>query len=1193
METILTDTIFDELEQLKSIILENFTYSLPLEALKKQLKSKQTISTVAGLNSTSKAIITAYLTGSITGPSLIITPTVSSALKLQMELGWLTVLPVYYFPSVETNPYELAYSPANTVKERLECIDKILKQEPSIIIINAKSLLSKLLSPEEYENYSLSLQTGEELEPTDIIEKLTGLGYTRTPMVIDPGEFSIRGDICDIYPISGQPIRIEFAFDEIDTIRFINIETQRSISNTDKVKIRPRYKIVINNDNQKILHSILAEKLTAIKKDDSIPEKEVLIENIENFITQLEEFKYFEGIEYCAPFIHKNMSTLLDYLPECATLILDEPDEIENNLFKHGFSLEDYYNKELKGQRLFKLNENLHKSTSKLLEQMNQFPQLYLKTIPDGEEETENYLELDYKYIPSFLGNLKKAAEFINNLIKEKYRVVITTEYPQRVKSVFSEWDCQAIYLAAENDEKISETDVIISRTGISTGFILPEFKLACLTDTELFGKRLKKATISKKTSKRENLDFFLSPSDLQENDFVVHARHGIGKFIKLQQMTIDKQSRDYLTIEYHKGDKLYVPVDQINLLTRYRGAGDAPPKLSKMGGADWENIKRKAQKSIEDIAADLLNLYATRARTEGYIFDPDSAWQQEMEEAFEFVETPDQLRAIIDVKNDMESEKPMDRLVCGDVGYGKTEVALRAIFKAVLSSKQVAILVPTTVLAQQHFNTLSERFLPYPINIAMLSRFRTAKEQKDTVKRLITGECDIVVGTHRLLQKDIDFKNLGLVVIDEEHRFGVKHKEKLKQLRQQIDVISMSATPIPRTLYMAMSGIRDMSLINTPPVNRKPIKTHVGAFSDKLVKSAIMREMERDGQIYYVHNRVQSIHRVAYDISQLVPDARIIVGHGQMKEKELESIMLDFSVHNYDILLCTTIIESGLDIPNVNTIIIEDADCMGLAQLYQLRGRVGRSDRQAYAFCLHKPKKILSPEAKKRLMAIREFNTLGSGYQIALRDLEIRGIGNLLGSQQHGHMVAIGFDLYCEMLDDSIKRLKGQEVVKKYLPVVDINITAFIPDNWVGTKEQKIVEYKRLAAVESQRELEIITEEWQDRFGNIPQEVENLIKIVKIRLLASEIGFNLIREEEEYIRIFTNYDYKFWQNFITKIPPQFNNRSRWVKMPETSLDGTSAILIKYSGLTPQRLINFLLELSYYLNNYLKDNKGD
>ncbi|MGD9581436.1 MAG: transcription-repair coupling factor, partial [Vampirovibrionia bacterium] len=1072
-------------------------------------------------------------------------------------------------------------------------LEYLINQRPSVIIINAKTLLQPFLSVDDYLLNSFSYAVGDDIDIDDIIQRLINIGYTRVPMVMDPGEFSVRGDICDIYPMSSAPVRLEIAFDEVESIRSLDVNTQRSVKILDSIIVRPRYKVVITDDNKAKFLQILNDQLLESKKNLTEEEFLSLNDQVSNIITQIEEFKYFEGVEYFAPYIHDSLNSIVDFLSKGTMVVFDESYEINNQVLNYYNKLDNEYNKGIKSGNLLLLPYLLHFNPEETICKLNKFSTLNISSLPENYDDIENYFEFNYDFVPSFMNNLKEAAAFVNNLKRDRYNVIITTEYPKRVQNTLSEWNCKSICIDEDTIDTVSKNDTIVTRIGLTTGFILPDLRILSITDKELFGKRPKKPTISKKTSKRENLDFFLSPADVHENDFVVHARHGIGKFVKLQQMCIDNQYRDYLTIEYQGKDKLYVPVDQINLLTRYRGSGDTAPKLSKMGGADWENIKRKAAKSIEDIAMDLLNLYAKRSKVDGYPFDADSNWQIEMEDAFEYVETPDQLSAINDVKADMESYNPMDRLICGDVGYGKTEVAIRAVFKAVLSGKQVAILVPTTILAQQHFNTIKDRFLPYPVNIGLLSRFRTPKQQKEIIKNLITGDCDIVVGTHRLLQKDVEIKNLGLVVIDEEHRFGVKNKEKLKQLREHVDVLSMSATPIPRTLYMALSGIRNMSVINTPPVNRSPIKTFVGAYSDKIIKSAVLRELEREGQVYYVHNRVQSIHKVSNHLQELMPDVRIAVGHGQMNERELENVMINFSNHEFDILLCTTIIESGLDIPNVNTIIIDDADYMGLAQLYQLRGRVGRSDRQAYAFCFYKQDKLLTSEAKKRLMAIREFNTLGGGYQVALRDLEIRGIGNILGTKQHGRMVEIGFDLYCEMLEEAVLKLKGQEIVKKFIPIVDINITAFIPDTWINDKELKIIEYKRLAAVESQRELDLIVDEWKDRFGSIPDEVMNLVIVTRIRLLASEIGFNLIREEKDFVRIFTNYDFKTWKLLTSKIQPHLVNRTKWIKMPDSSVDGISSILIKYSGFTPKHLLNFIEELCLNLFKSTQKLRGD
>ncbi len=696
-----------------------------------------------------------------------------------------------------------------------------------------------------------------------------------------------------------------------------------------------------------------------------------------------------------------------------------------------------------------------------------------------------------------------------------------------------------------------------------------------------MFNKRQKDVPSGRKRHYKEKAEYIESINDIKEGEYVVHAIHGVGVYKGLTKQEFDGQLKDYLTIEYANKDKLHIPAEQINMLCRYRGSGQIKPKLSRMGGSDWENTKSRVKKEVETIAYDLLRLYARRKMQEGIAFAEDSPLQLEMEEAFEYIETPDQNKAINDIKTDMESSTPMDRLVCGDVGFGKTEVAMRAMFKAVTSLKQVAVIVPTTVLALQHYQTISERFKPFGINVELLCRFRSGKEQKETLRNLATGKCDVVVATHKLLQDKVVFKDLGLLVIDEEHRFGVRHKEKLKEFRENIDIISMSATPIPRTLYMSLSGIKDISIINTPPQNRLPIKTFVGEFNEQTVKNAIVNELDRDGQVFYLYNRVETIEEFKIELQKLVPQARIAVGHGQLTEKQLEEVIVDFSNHESDILLCTTIIENGLDIPNANTIIIHEADKLGLAQLYQLRGRVGRSEKQAYCYCLYKKSKELTKEASERLKAIKEFTTLGSGYRIAMRDVEIRGVGNVLGTKQHGHMINVGFDTYCQLLEETVMELKGEGEKAVKPAIVDINVTAFIPDDWVGSTEQKMIEYKRLADVKNETELEYIISEWKDRFSKIPNEVENLIKLIKIRLLATRCNLSLIREAGDVIRIYTPYTQYEWNILRTKLSKDILRRVKFTIAPKSCNDGKSILLLNIEYSDFEEVFNILSGLFY------------
>ena len=646
------------------------------------------------------------------------------------------------------------------------------------------------------------------------------------------------------------------------------------------------------------------------------------------------------------------------------------------------------------------------------------------------------------------------------------------------------------------------------------------------------------------------------------------------------------------MSIEYANKDKLHIPAEQINMLCRYRGSGQIKPKLSRMGGSDWENTKTRVKKEVETIAYDLLRLYARRKMQEGIAFAEDSPLQLEMEEAFEYIETPDQNKAINDIKVDMENSTPMDRLVCGDVGFGKTEVAMRAMFKAVTSLKQVAVIVPTTVLALQHYQTILDRFKPFGINVELLCRFRSAKEQKETLKNLVSGKCDVVVATHKLLQDNISFKDLGLLVIDEEHRFGVRHKEKLKEFRENIDIISMSATPIPRTLYMSLSGIKDISIINTPPQNRLPVKTFVGEYNEQTVKNAIINELDRDGQVFYLYNKVETIEEFKLELQKLVPHARISVGHGQLSEKQLEEVIIGFDNHESDILLCTTIIENGLDIPNANTIIIHEADKLGLAQLYQLRGRVGRSEKQAYCYCMYKKSKELSKQATERLKAIKEFTTLGSGYRIAMRDVEIRGVGNVLGTKQHGHMINVGFDTYCQLLEETVMELKGEGEKPVKSAIVDINVTAFIPDDWVGSAEQKMIEYKRLADVKNETELEYIVSEWKDRFSKFPDEVENLIKLIKLRLLATDCKLSLIREAGNNIRIYTPFTQYEWNLLKNSLDKKILRRVKFTIAPKACNDGISILLVDIEYSDFEEIFNILSSLFYDIKKIISNYTG-
>ena len=1068
---------------------------------------------------------------------LVITSTEQNALKYQNDLKKAFGVESDLIPFQNISMYESVPPNRYDYAEQV----RILLERPNVVIAPVKTLLEKFPTEDFYKKHSINFKIGDEIDVKKIAQKFVDLGYKHSTMVSDIGEFSIRGDIIDIFSLDKNAVRIELWGDEIVDIRYFNNETQKSIEKIKSVKIMPMYKFTLENGIPDI-----------IKKED--------------------EEGYYEGIDVYQSYLNDNLISILDYFNDYI-LVYDETSELYTKYENVDKNLEEQLQENLKLGLNVELKDRNHVTFEEFIQKSAGFVKVALNNFLDSE--MEEIVEFNSLPVQNFGANLDEIAAFIKKYQSQtsenssKYRIIIATDYPERVKEILSERDIFDV----EYNESIS-----------SAGSILEDFKTIVLTDRELFNKRTKEVTSSKRSYYKEKPEYIENINDIKEGEYVVHSVHGVGIYKGLSQQEIDGQLKDYLTIEYANKDRLHIPAEQINLLVRYRGSGSIKPKLSRMGGKDWENTKTRVKKEVEQVAYDLLRLYAKRKMQKGIQFLPDTTWQVEMEEAFEYTETPDQMKAINDVKADMESEQPMDRLICGDVGFGKTEVAMRGIFKAVTTGKQVAVVVPTTILAFQHYQTISERFKPFGVNVELLSRFRSKKEQKETIKHLATGECDVVVGTHRLLQDGIIFKDLGLLVIDKEHRFGVRHKEKLKQLRENIDIITMSATPIPRTLYMSLSGIKDMSIINTPPKNRLPIKTYVGEWNENIVKNAIIHELDREGQVFYLYNRVETIDEFKIQLQKLVPNARIAIGHGQMDEKTLEKVIIDFANHEYDILLATTIIENGIDIPNANTMIIHNADKFGLAQLYQLRGRVGRSQRQAYCYCLYTKSKEITADAVQRLKAIKEFTTLGSGYQIAMRDVEIRGVGNILGTKQHGHMVNVGFDTYCQLLEETVHELQGEVVDNTPPTIVDINVTAFIPDEWVGSSEQKMIEYKRLADVKSEVELDYITEEWKDRFAKPPESVENLIKLIRIRLAATEAKITLIRETESNIRIYTPYLQAEWKLIQHKLPSEILKRIKYTIAPSSCLEGNSILLLNNSYMNFNEVFNILIDLFYYIN---------
>ena len=1089
--------------------------------------------TLTGLTIFSRLLLLKYIFKLSGKKVLFITSTEQSALKYSSDLERLFELTSETLPYQNTSPYEVV---TGNLYDYARQVNTLLNL-PDIVIAPAKVLLEKFPSNIFFENNSFKLKVGESIDQKNLLSRLIKLGYKRSTMVSDIGEFSIRGDIADIYSLEENPVRVEFWGDEIIDIRFFNNETQKSIEKIKEITIEPLYKFILPDSTPQDFPKELQE--------------------------QLDNEGYFEGVNVYQSYFNNDLVSVLDYFKDYI-IVFDEYAEVSAKYQQIDDNFVNNYNEGLKTQNIHPLKEINHFTLTETLNRTAGMQKIYFNNFLS--DENNEVIDIDARNVQVFDADMDEAAKFLKE--HKGYQITIATDYQERVKEVLSDYDI---------------FDINFIKNITSQGTEIQDGKILLLTDRELFNKRQKEVPSNRKRHYKEKAEYIESINDIKEGEYVVHSIHGVGVYKGLTKQEFDGQLKDYLTIEYANKDKLHIPAEQINMLCRYRGSGQVKPKLSRMGGSDWENTKTRVKKEVETIAYDLLRLYARRKMKTGIEFAPDSPLQLEMEDTFEYIETPDQLKSINQIKADMESPNPMDRLVCGDVGFGKTEVAMRAMFKAVTSLKQVAVIVPTTVLALQHYQTVSERFKPFGIDVELLCRFRSAKEKKETLKNLATGKCDVVIATHSLLQDNVIFKDLGLLVIDEEHRFGVRHKEKLKEFRENIDIISMSATPIPRTLYMSLSGIKDISVINTPPQNRLPIKTFVGEYNEQTVKNAIVNELDRDGQVFYLYNRVETIEEFKLELQKLVPNARIAVGHGQLSEKHLEDVIIGFDNHDYDILLCTTIIENGLDIPNANTMIIHEADKLGLAQLYQLRGRVGRSEKQAYCYCLYKKNKELSQEATERLKAIREFTTLGSGYRIAMRDVEIRGVGNILGTKQHGHMINVGFDTYCQLLEETVNELKGEKVKANKPTIVDINITAYIPDEWVGSGEQKMIEYKRLSDVKNETELDYIISEWKDRFSRIPEEVENLIKLIKIRLLATDCGITIIREAGNDIRVYSPFTPYEWNIIKQGLDKTILRRVKFTVAPKTCEDGKSILLVNNQNLTFEEMFNILSGLFYYI----------
>ncbi|HMQ33360.1 MAG TPA: transcription-repair coupling factor [Chloroflexaceae bacterium] len=1112
---------------------------------------------VAPLLAAGRAPLAAALARRHGAPILFVVGSGDAALRAADDLRqWLPPEAVLVFPASDAMPYEHMSPGPQVLSRRLRVLAALAERSgdqgppaddrqaaeparpssliphpsPLIVVAAVKALLQPTLAPAELERASVALRRGQQVRQDDLVRRLVELGYRAAPTVEEPGELARRGDLVDVWPTAAElPLRVELFGDEVDSMRQFDPATQRSEGRVEAAAIGPPHEIPLWN-RELALARIKALQLDGLRREARAEWDEA--------IGRLEAGERFEGRAFYGPFFRELRGTLLDHLPPGSAVLLSEAQFL--------------------AQHAAELHEQAEAQRARLVESAElppDFPRPYLlweellradgrSTLVDlSNNEGEGQIAPP-AFAPAelFGGQFRRLIGDIVERLGRGERVVAVTGQAARLQELVEEG------LRADARGAGAE-QFSVFHGALDGGWRLPELGVTLYSDAEIFGIRQRRPLSERRKKGRSADERAAFVRGLKPGDYVVHIEHGIALFEGMIHRTVGEIEREYLVLRYAQGDKIYVPVDQVDRVTRYIGTGDGSPTLTRLGTQEWERAKRKARAAVQDLAEDLLNLYAQRQLKQGHAFTPDNEWQRELEAAFPYIETDDQLRAIGDVKADMEQTVPMDRLICGDVGFGKTEVALRAAFKAVQDGRQVAVLVPTTVLAQQHFDTFTRRMAAFPVSVEMLSRFRSPKEQDAITADLGKGRVDIVIGTHRLLSKDVRFKDLGLVIVDEEQRFGVRHKERLKQLRAEVDVLTLTATPIPRTLHMAMAGIRDLSVIDTPPEDRVPIKTYVLPYDENLIREAILREIEREGQVYFVHNRVHSIYHVANRLKSLIPEATIGVGHGQLEERELERVMLDFFEGRFDVLVCTTIIESGLDVPNANTIVIDDATNFGLAQLYQLRGRVGRSANRAYAYLLYKQEKAMTEEAQARLEAIQEATELGAGFRVAMRDLEIRGAGNLLGAEQSGHIAAVGFDLYSRLLEQAVRQLKSgvdarrdeeragapmgeedgvaeamvslseaarklvisEKILVSPLVTLDLPLTAYLPAGYIADERVRLAMYQRMVEAQTVEEVKELRKELQDRFGQPPEEALHLLTWLQIKALALQAGVSSV----------------------------------------------------------------------------------
>ncbi|MDD7362792.1 MAG: transcription-repair coupling factor [Peptoniphilus sp.] len=1043
-------------------------------------------------------------------PILLVTYDVARAKKLAEDLSYYAEDGVYQLAARELFFFQRDAGSQELLGERLQTLQAMMTDRAKIVVTTPEALGGIFLKPSYLEEVAFSIGLGDVIELDDLIASLVEAGYKRVDFVEGMGQFSVRGGIVDIFTPSAYPCRIEFFDVEVDSIRLFDAGSQRSIETVERVEIFPVHDVILDERLSEVAAKGIARDLKGIDKL-SLASKERASEKYEPLIEQLRSGARINNTDLLLPYIPKRArANVVDYFKRPPIVFIDEPRRMREVAEKQATTLVDTLTDLAEAGELLREHLNIqidYESTRRDLKRFDRLISSHIVRSYD-ERELKEIVNFQVKTVTSFGGRLGVFQEEIRRYVDDDYTVVLlggTAEKTKKLVETLEEMDFSVSELTSELKPGVVQID----EGHVHGGFEFEHERFVLLNSTEIFGdyKRRKK-----RKKKRDVIDL----GTLHVGDYVVHESHGIGKFMGTTNLEVQGVQRDYISLMYRDGDKLFLPMDQLSLIHRYIATDDAPPKISRLNTQTWRKTKAKAKRSVEEMAEDLVELYSKREDVKGYAFSKDQPWQKEFEASFPYEETEGQLLATEEIKADMERAKPMDRLLCADVGYGKTEVALRAAFKAILDGKQVAFLVPTTILAQQHYNTMRERFSNFAVKTAILSRFRTAKEIKEDLEGIRIGNVDIVVGTHRLLSKDVKFKDLGLLIVDEEQRFGVRHKEKLKLLKENVDTLTLTATPIPRTLQMSLAGIRDMSVIDEPPQERFPVQTYVIEYNPMMVREAILKELDRGGQVYFVYNRVQSMERMLGELRALVPEARFAMANGQMGERELEDTMLQFVNREVDVLLCSTIIETGMDVSNANTMIIWEANRLGLSQLYQLRGRIGRSNRMAYAYFTYQRNASISEVAEKRLAAIREFTEFGSGYKIAMRDLEIRGSGNILGESQHGHMNAIGYDLYMKFLRQAVSRAKGEEDEETVETTIDVLIDSYIPKRYIRDESQRMEMYRKIAVVSDDEDEADIIDELIDRFSEPPKPVLQLIHLSKIRHLASTLHVESIQQKKD-----------------------------------------------------------------------------